>query len=667
MNQNDTLCINTIRVLAADTVQKSNSGHPGMPMGMAPIAHLLFSKFLSFSPKNPHWDNRDRWILSNGHGSALQYVMLHLTGYNMTMDDLKAFRQLDSKTPGHPENGHTDGVEVTTGPLGQGLCNGVGMAIALEHSKSRFNTKDITLLDHHIFVFCGDGCLMEGITSEASSLAGHLELGALIVFYDDNKISIDGDTNITFTEDVVKRYEAYGWFVQTVVNGNEDLESMEKCVLNAKNQKKPSLIALKTIIGYGSKNQGKHGVHGTPLGEEDLANVKKKFGFDPTVKFHVDDKVYTHYNEVVKKNVEKEHQWNDLFAKYEKTYPELAKEYSDLKNGKIVDDPKLLPIFDKKMATRKLSNLTLNKLASLNRNLIGGSADLAASNLTDIVGDHEFQPGHYDGRNIRFGVREHGMAAIANGIRAHSNYIPFVATFLNFVGYMMGAVRLSALSKLQVIYIMTHDSIGLGEDGPTHQPIETLCQVRSMPNMLVFRPCDGNEVNGCYLMAMRSTHSPSLLSLTRQEVPQLEGSSIEKTFLGGYVLQDSKEKPKVILVSTGSEVSICVEAVKLLGVDARVVSMPSMELFEKQPLEYRQSVLLQDVPVLSVEAASTFGWSKYSHSQLGMTTFGKSAPFEKLYEFFGFTPKNIAERAKKLMNYYEKKVVPNLFDSDLMK
>lgn len=543
------------------------------------------------------------------------------------------------------------------------------MAIAYEHSKARFNTKDHKLFDHHIYVFCGDGCLMEGITSEASSVAGHLGLSSLIVIYDDNKITIDGHTDIAFTEDVGKRYESYGWNVLYVKNGDTDTDAIEKALKSAKSQSdKPSIIILKTTIGFGSKNQGKHSVHGAPLGDEDIAKLKEKFGFNPNEKFFVDEKVAKYYGKVIEENNAKEEKWNELYADWAKHNEKLAKEHQDLKNDKFDTNwesqlttytPK-----DKPMATRKLSQLTLNKFATLDKNLIGGSADLAASNLTDITGEKDFQKTSYEGRNIRFGVREHAMAAIANGIRAHSNYVPFVATFLNFMGYMIGAVRLSAISKFQVIYIMTHDSIGLGEDGPTHQPIETLSMLRSTPNINVFRPCDGNEVNGCYISALKSKETPSVISLTRQDLPQLEGSDAKKVELGGYVLQDSQGKPDVILVATGSEVSICVSAAKLLtDLKVRIVSFPSLELFEKQSLDYRKSVLLEDVPILSVEALSTFGWSRYSHAQIGMKSFGKSAPFEKLYEHFGFTPKNISEKASKLVSYYKDKKVPNIFDS----
>eukprot|EP01080_Neovahlkampfia_damariscottae_P012966 gene12966-7626_t len=657
------LCVNTIRALSVDTVAAANSGHPGMPMGMAPVAHVLWSQFLSVSPKNPKWANRDRFILSNGHGSALQYSLLHLFGFNLSIKDLKAFRQLHSKTPGHPENTETDGVEVTTGPLGQGLCNGVGMAMSLEHSKTRFNTKDFDLLNHHIYVFCGDGCLEEGVTSEASSLAGHLGLGSLIVIYDDNKITIDGNTSITFTEDVTKRYESYGWQVLTVENGDDDLKSIAKAIEEAKSEtNKPTLICLKTTIGYGSLLQGKSKVHGAPLSKDDISQVKKKFGLKDE-SFYVDEKVYEFYKSISKKNNEKEENWQKLLQEYSKAEPKLFEQFDNLMKGNFVDLEKVLPTYkttDKAVGTRKLSGVVLNKIAEVVPELIGGSADLAGSNITDLSCSKPFQKDSYDGRIIQFGVREHAMAAIANGIRAHSNYIPFVATFLNFMGYLAGASRLSALSHFQILYVMTHDSIGLGEDGPTHQPVETLAMLRATPNFLVFRPADGNEVSGSYLSMMNEKSTPSVISLSRQDVPQLEGSDIKKVAKGAYVLQDV-EKPEIILISTGTEVSICVEAAKSLK-NCRIVSMPCWELFEKQSSEYKQSVLLEGVPVLSVEALSTFGWSKYSHYQIGLTTFGKSGKFKDVYEYFGITEKNIIEKSNKLVQHYKGKQVPNLLD-----
>jgi len=666
--------INTIRCLAADMVQQAKSGHPGMPMGMAPIAHVLWSNFLNFSPENPRWFNRDRFVLSNGHGCALLYIMLHLTGQNMSMADLKQFRQLGSKTPGHPENTHTVGVEVTSGPLGQGISNAVGMAIALEHCKARFNTKDFPeLIDNTIYVFCGDGCLSEGISSEASSLAGHLGLGSLIVIYDDNKVTIDGPTQLSFTENVGLRYESYGWYVQKVENGDSDLKSIEVAIAKAKaHRTQPNLIMLRTTIGYGSKKQGLSAVHGSALGEDDVANLKMKFGLDASLKFDVSQKVYDFYEVVKKQNLVKEKQWNSMFEQYAKAHSELAEELEALRSNPphhIKDIEHLLPIFstnDKPLATRKMSQMTLNKLAPTLTHMIGGSADLAASTFTDLQCSHEFQKGNYDGRILRFGVREHAMAAVANGIRAYGNFIPFVGTFLNFAGYALGAMRLSALSKFQVIYIMTHDSIGLGEDGPTHQPIETLASLRSIPNMFVFRPCDGNEVNGSYLEALHLENSPSVLALSRQEVPaRLDGSSAKGVSFGAYTLQnlynrDSEDKNlDLILIGTGSEVNLCVQAAKLLSKNnIRIVSMPCWELYERQSLEYKQSVFPDGIPIMSVEPLSRLGWERYSHYHFGISqSFGKSGPFESVYEYFGFTPKGVAEKAEKLISCFRNQII----------
>jgi transketolase len=664
-NSVDNLCVNTIRVVAADMVQVAKSGHPGMPMGMAPVTQVLFSKHLDITAKNPQWLNRDRWILSNGHGCTLQYIMLYLTGF-LTLDDLKNFRQLGSRTPGHPENFLTPGVEVTTGPLGQGFANGIGMAIAQEYAKTKFNTKDFNMIDHYIYVFLGDGCLMEGVTSEAASLAGHLGLGSLIYIYDDNNITIDGKTNIAFTEDVSMRFKSYGWHVQTVEKGDTDLEAIDNAINEAKKIKdKPHLIVLKTTIGYGSKLEGTPKVHGAPLGEEEIQNVKKKFGFGPE-KFAFPEEVIQEYKKISERSANKYKEWTELFEKYKNAHPDKAKELEDFISGKLPEKwEDELPKYssnDKPIATRKLSGTVINKLAPVLPFFIGGSADLAESNMTNIKDGKDFQKGQYDGKNIRFGVREHAMAAIGNGMAAYAKgYIPFVATFLNFLGYCWGAARLSALSHFRVIYIMTHDSIGLGEDGPTHQPIEIIPLVRSTPNFYLMRPCDGNEVSGCYRIAIKSDQTPSCLCLTRQDLPHLDGTDIMKVEKGGYVLQDCEGKPDLIFVATGSEVSICVETAKLLkDMKVRVVSMPIVELFDKQDDEYRKSVLLEGVPVISVEASSTFGWAKYSHYQIGMKTFGISAPYKQVYDHFGITPEKIAEKAKELVKFYKGKAIPNV-------
>ncbi|KAK9720255.1 Transketolase [Basidiobolus ranarum] len=668
----DLRCINTIRTLAADVVFKANSGHPGAPMGCAPMAHVLFTKHMKFNPENSAWPNRDRFILSNGHSCALQYILLHLLGYKITMDDLKTFRQLDSICPGHPENYMTDGVEVTTGPLGQGISNAVGLAIAEAHMEATFNKDSFKIIDNYTYAILGDGCLQEGVASETASLAGHLKLGKLIALYDDNSIQIDGSTDLSFTEDVLKRYEAYGWHTLSVGDGDDDIEGITNAIAEAKKvTDKPSIIKIHTTIGYGSSLQGTEKVHGSSLKDDDIVNVKTKFGFDGNKKFYVPDDVYDFYAEVKKQGAKHEAEWNESFNKYSEKYPDLAKEFKrrfagELPSGLEEAFPRYKPS-DPATATRKLSETLLNAIADKLPELIGGSADLTSSNLTRWKGAVDFQPestglGNYSGRYIRYGVREHGMAAISNGIGAYGALIPFASTFLNFISYAVGASRLSALSHLRIIYIMTHDSIGLGEDGPTHQPIETLATLRATPNTLVLRPADGNEVSGAYLVALKNSTRPSVIALTRQNLPQLEGSSIENVFKGGYVLQGSN-KPQIILVATGSEVSIIVDAAKELekkGISARIVSMPSMELFEEQEQSYKESVFPEGIPVLSVEAMSTFGWSRYAHASIGMKGFGSSAPYEKLYERFGFTPSNISEKAQKTLEFYKNRAVPHL-------
>ncbi|KAF8980070.1 Transketolase [Entomortierella lignicola] len=669
----DKLAINTIRVLAADTVFKSNSGHPGAPMGCAPMAHLLFTRYMNYNPKNPLWANRDRFVLSNGHACVLQYILLHLTGYPTTLDDLKKFRQLNSKTPGHPESHLTVGIEVTTGPLGQGFANSVGLAIGEAHMAATFNKPGFDLFNNHTFVFLGDGCMQEGVASEAASLAGHLQLGNLIAFYDDNHVSIDGNTNIAFTEDVVKRFEAYGWHVQFVKDGDHDLESIAKAIEEAKKvTDKPSLIKVNTTIGFGSLNQGTEKVHGSALKADDIVQLKKAFGFNPDEKFVVPQTTYDVYHASAAKGTKLNEDWDALFEKYQSTYPKEGAELKRRLDNKLPEGwAKALPSFtpaDKPSATRKLSEGILNKIADILPELLIGSADLTGSNLTRWKTAVDFQPesnglGNYAGRYMRYGVREHGMASTMNGINAYGGLIPAGASFLNFISYASGGVRLSALSGHQVIYIMTHDSIGLGEDGPTHQPIETMAMIRATPNLIDLRPADGNETSGAYLFAIESRTRPSVLALTRQDLPQLEGTSIEKTLKGGYVLQDVQEAD-VTLVGTGSEVSLCVDAANLLkeqGIKARVVSMPSTKLFDEQPFEYRASVLIDGVPAVSVEAMSTFGWTRYAHESIGIDTFGASGPYKEVFEHFGLVPDVIANKVKKVVAFYKKEgSVPSL-------
>ncbi|KAI1758946.1 transketolase [Hypoxylon sp. FL1150] len=669
--EKDWLAINTIRLLAVDATFASNSGHPGAPMGMAPVAHVLFNKFMKFNPKNPKWLNRDRFVLSNGHGCMLQYALLHLFGYSLSMDDIKGFRKVDSITPGHPEAHDTPGIEVTTGPLGQGISNAVGLAIAQAQTAATFNKDGFPLVDNYTYTFLGDGCLMEGVSSEASSLAGHLQLGNLIAVYDDNQITIDGDTACAFTEDVVKRYESYGWHVEVVHDGDNDLESIEKAIQNCKDVKdKPSLIKLKTTIGFGSLQQGTHGVHGSPLKADDIKQVKTKFGFNPEQSFVVPQEVYDLYSKKATEGAALEEEWNKLFADYATKY---KAEHADLTRRLKGDLPegweKNLPVYtpkDAAVASRKLSEIVLSKIEAAVPELIGGSADLTGSNLTRWKGATDFQPpstglGDYAGRYIRYGVREHGMGAIMNGIAAYGTLIPYGGTFLNFVSYAAGAVRLSSLSQVRLIWVATHDSIGLGEDGPTHQPIETLAHFRALPNMMVWRPADGNETSAAYYVALTSKHTPSIVALSRQNLPQLEGSTLEKAAKGGYVLHEV-EGADITLVSTGSEVCICVDAVKYLqdkhGLKARIVSIPCFEVFDSQSKEYRLSVLPDGIPSLSIEVMSTMGWERYTHEQFGLNRFGASGAYKDVYNKFEFTPEGIAKRAVATVDFW--KNVPNV-------
>ncbi|KAF6819852.1 transketolase [Colletotrichum musicola] len=669
--EQDWKAINTIRLLAVDATFNSNSGHPGAPMGMAPVAHVLFNKFMKFNPKNPKWLNRDRFVLSNGHGCMLQYALLHLFGYGVSLDDLKKFRTVDSITPGHPEAHDTPGVEVTTGPLGQGICNAVGLAIAQAHTAAIYNKEGFNVSDNYTYCFLGDGCLMEGVSGEASSLAGHLQLGNLIAIWDDNHISIDGDTNVAFTEDVAKRYESFGWEVITVSDGDNDLDSIEAAIAKAQQSKdKPTLIKLRTTIGFGSLQQGTHGVHGSPLKADDIKQLKEKFGFNPEQSFAVPQEVYDAYGKHAAEGAAAEAEWNKLLDSYAQKYPEEAK---DLKRRLTGDLPegweKALPVYtpaDPAIASRKLSETVLSKVESVLPELLGGSADLTGSNLTRWKNAVDFQApatglGDYSGRYIRYGVREHAMGAIMNGLAAYGTILPYGGTFLNFVSYAAGAVRLTALSQVRAIWVATHDSIGLGEDGPTHQPIETLAHFRALPNTMVWRPADGNETSAAYYVALTSKHTPSIIALSRQNLPQLEGSIIEKAAKGGYVLHEA-ENADITLVSTGSEVCICVDAVKYLkenhNITARVVSIPCTEVFEAQSKEYKLSVLPDGAPILSVEVMTTLGWERFSHEQFGINRFGASGPYKDVYKKFEFTPEGISKRAVATINFW--KDVPNV-------
>ncbi|KAK8044706.1 Transketolase 1 [Apiospora rasikravindrae] len=669
--ETDWRAINTIRTLAADATFHSNSGHPGAPMGMAPVAHVLFNNFMKFNPKNPKWLNRDRFVLSNGHGCMLQYALLHLYGYELSIDDLKKFRTVDSITPGHPEAHDTPGIEVTTGPLGQGISNAVGLAIAQAHTAATFNEDGFPIVDNYTYTFMGDGCLMEGVSGEACSLAGHLQLGNLIAIYDDNHISIDGDTNVAFTEDTIKRYEAYGWHVVVVDDGDNDLDGIAAAIKKCQEVKdKPSMIKLRTTIGFGSLNQGTHGVHGSPLKADDIKQLKEKFGFNPEQSFAVPQEVYDLYNKHAAEGAAAEEEWNKMFAKYGEKHQAKHADLLRRQKGELPEGwEKNLPTYtpsDSAVASRKLSEIVLQKIHQVLPELVGGSADLTGSNLTRWKDAVDFQPpstglGDYSGRYIRYGVREHGMGAIMNGLAAYGTIVPYGGTFLNFVSYAAGAVRLSALSQIRAIWVATHDSIGLGEDGPTHQPIETLAHFRALPNCMVWRPADGNETSAAYYVALTSKHTPSIIALSRQNLPQLEGSTIANATKGGYVLHEV-EGADVTLVSTGSEVCICVDAVKELkekhNIKARIVSMPCFEVFDAQSKEYRLSVLPDGIPSLSVEVMSTMGWERYTHEQFGINRFGASGAYKDVYKKFEFTPEGISKRAVATVDFW--KSVPNV-------
>ncbi|BAY88802.1 MULTISPECIES: transketolase [unclassified Tolypothrix] len=659
------LSINSIRFLAIDAVEKAKSGHPGLPMGAAPMAFVLWDRFMRFNPKNPKWFNRDRFILSAGHGSMLQYALLYLFGYDsVTIEDIKLFRQWESKTPGHPENFMTAGVEVTTGPLGQGIANGVGFAIAEAHLAAKYNKPDANIVDHYTYVILGDGCNMEGVSGEACSFAGHLGLGKLIALYDDNHISIDGSTDVAFTEDVSKRFEAYGWHVQHVENGNTDLDAIAKAIEAAKAvTDKPSFIKVTTTIGYGSPNKANTaGVHGAALGTDEVALTRKNLGWEYEP-FVVPQDVLSHTHKAVERGAGYESEWNKAFADYKAKYPQEAAEFERYLSGKLPDGwDKVLPTYtpeDKGLPTRKHSETCLNKLAAVLPELIGGSADLTHSNLTELKGKGDFQKGQYQNPNIHYGVREHGMGAIVNGIALHSSgLIPYGATFLIFTDYMRAPIRLSALSQAGSIWVMTHDSIGQGEDGPTHQPIETLASLRAIPKLTVLRPADGTETSGAYKIAIEraKANAPTLLALTRQNVPNLAGTSIEGVAKGGYIVVDSEGTPDIILIGTGSELSLAVTAAEKLtaeGKKVRVVSLPAWDLFDAQDAAYRESVLPKAVTKrLSVEAASSFGWHKYVGSEgatVSIDTFGASAPGNVVLEKFGFSVDNVLAKAKELL------------------
>ena len=648
--------INNIRTLAADTVQKAKSGHPGAPMGMAPMAYAVWMSAMNHNPADPAWLNRDRFVLSSGHASALIYSLLHLFGYGLTMDDLKQFRQWGSKTPGHPEYRHTVGVETTTGPLGQGVANAVGFAIAETMMAAHFNRPNFPVVDHRVYCFCGDGCMMEGISSEAASLAGTLKLGKLTLLYDDNEISIEGDTDIAFRENVGMRFEAYGWQVIRVKDGN-DADQIIAAIEEAKKDERPSLIICPTMIGYGCPaKQGKASAHGEPLGEDNLLAAKKALGM-PETPFTVLKEVYEHCKEIAERNAAIERDWSDMLVAYTKAYPELAEEWETWNSGELPDEVianDALWQWDGKEATRNTSGVMINRLAQIMPNLVGGSADLSPSNKTYIKDGGDYSAENRAGRNFHFGVREHGMAAICNGIALHGGLRVFCGTFFVFSDYMKHAMRMSAIMKLPVTYVLTHDSIGVGEDGATHEPIEQLAGLRAIPDLIVYRPADGRETTAAWLTALTSG-LPTCLVLTRQSLPLYEASDC-RALKGGYILSDSeKAVPDMLLMASGSEVEQIMGAQAILkekGVDARVVSMPSMELFLAQSAEYQQSVLPSAVRKrLAVEAGSTMPWYRFvglDGAVIGLDHYGASAPAATLFREFGFTVENVVEEAEKI-------------------
>lgn len=657
----DQLGVNTIRTLSIDMIEKANSGHPGLPMGAAPMAYALWTNHYKINPKDSKWFDRDRFVMSAGHGSAMLYSLLHLSGFDVSIEDLKDFRQLGSKTPGHPEVHFTDGVEATTGPLGQGFANGVGMAMAEAHLAAIYNKEDYPVVDHYTYVLCGDGDLQEGITQEAASLAGHLKLGKLIVLYDSNDVQLDGPTNKAFTENVAKRFEAYGWDYSLVEDGT-DLEAIDEAIANAKEvSDQPTLIEIKTEIGFGAPNAGTSAVHGAPLGSDGISAAKEVYEWEHE-DFFVPHEVDERFTETIIKNGRSaQEEWEELVEKYREAYPELAEEFDLVVNDELPENwEAALPTYtDEVKATRALSGEVINAVAKEMPQLWGGSADLSGSNKTTIDDGKDFLPNSYEGRNIWYGVREFAMAGALNGIYLHGGTRSFVATFFVFTDYLRPAVRVAALSKIPAIYVMTHDSVAVGEDGPTHEPVEHLASYRSMPHINVMRPADGNEVAAAWEVALKSKDRPTMIALTRQDVPTLAHTKelaplhVEK---GAYVVSPSEGAlPAGILIATGSEVSLAIEAQKLLkiqGHDVSVVSMPSQELFEEQSPDYKESVLPSEVTKrISIEMGVTYGWDRYVGEQglmMGIDRFGASGKGEEVIEFFGFTPENIVDQYLKL-------------------
>lgn len=656
----DQLSVNTLRFLSVEAIQKAKSGHPGLPMGAAPAAYALWAKNMRMNPADPKWDDRDRFVLSAGHGSALLYSLLHLFGYNITIDDLKNFRQLDSNTPGHPEYDIERGIETASGPLGQGIAGAVGMAIAETYLAAQFNRPGYDIVNHYTYALCGDGCLMEGVSAEAASLAGTLKLGKLVVLYDCNNITIEGDTCTSFTEDVLKRFEAYGWQTITVEDGN-DVDAIDKAIKEAKAEAdRPSIIKIMTKIGYGAPNkQGKASAHGEPLGEEEIVLAKENLGWEYKEDFYVPEQVKENISDITKAGAETEKEWKAMFEAYAKEYPELAEQWNNWHNGEL---PDLLNnedywTYEGDIATRASSEKVLNKLSKLVPNLIGGSADLAPSNKSVMKDREYYSPENRTGSNMHFGIREFAMTVIANGMYLHGGLRPYIAGFFVFSDYMKAGLRMSALMGLPVISIFTHDSIGVGEDGPTHQPIEHLAALRSMPNYTVIRPCDSRETAAAWYAALSRKTSPTGIILSRQNLPLLDGTGKE-ALKGAYILKNSKkETPDVILMATGSEVELIYKAWDILqekGIDARVISIPSWEIFEEQSDEYKESVIPMSVRKrVAVEAAGDFGWHKYvglDGEVISMNGYGASAPAGKLFEKYGFTVDNVVDTVIRVMN-----------------
>lgn len=660
----DELCVNTIRTLSMDAVQAAESGHPGMPMGMADAAYVLWTKFLKHDPSNPDWYDRDRFILSAGHGSMLLYSLLHLTGYDLSLDELKNFRQWGSKTPGHPEYGDTPGVETTTGPLGQGFATGVGMAMAERHLAAVFNSDNHTITDHYTYGIVSDGDLMEGISHEAASLAGHLKLGKIIYLYDANEISIDGSTDLAYTEDAAQRFESYNWHVLKV--DGHDRQALEEAIEKAqKVDSKPSIIICRTHIGFGSPNkQDSAASHGSPLGVDEVAKTKENLGWDPDKKFYIPEQVLSHFRKAVTRGKKHTEEWEAKLNAFKKASPSKAEDFKTRTKRILPGEfEKMLPVFeasDKGIATRAASGKVINAISGHIPAMMGGSADLTGSNKTWIDDAAIFDSDNYAGRNVHFGVREHAMGAALNGMALHGGVIPFGGTFLIFSDYCRPAIRIAALSHIPSIFVLTHDSIGLGEDGPTHQPIEHLASLRAMPNVQVLRPADANEVAWCWKAALEFENGPSLLALTRQALPIFERNETNNASLvgrGAYILSDSEgDVPDLILLATGSEVQLIMDAqleLRSMDIDSRVVSMPSWELFEKQDESYREHVLPKSVTArISIEAGSTFGWQKWIGPEgiaIGIDHFGASAPYEEIYKHFGLTTERIVNEARQML------------------